>query len=89
VILKHKQMTLADGLVVDRRLVSMLVAGDRHSGTGNRSLEAFTKIAAFYDRLARANTGAQSIVQVLRLDTMAKARIGVNVAEATYYVPGG
>lgn len=89
VILKHKKMPLADGIVIDRRLLSMLVAGDRQSGTGSRSLEAFTKIAAFYDRLARVNTGAQSIVQILRLDTMAKARIGVNVEEASYYVPGG
>jgi hypothetical protein len=89
VILRHKQMPLNDGLVIDRRLVSMLVTGDRYAGTGSRSLEAFTKIAAFYDRLARRANGAQAIVQILRLDNMTKTRIGVNVADAVYYVPGG
>ena len=89
VILRHRDMSPGDGLVIDRRLVGMLVAGDRMSGLGTRNPDAQTKIAAFYDKLARICTNQQNVVQVLRLDNMSKCRIGVNVATGEYYIPGG
>jgi hypothetical protein len=89
VVLCHRSMALGDGLVIDRRLVAMLIAGDRMSGLGSRNLEAQTKVAAFYDALAKTNSNQQSVVQVLRLDNMTKAKIGVNVSTREYYLPGG
>jgi hypothetical protein len=89
VVLCHRSMGLGAGLVIDRRLVAMLIAGDRMSGLGSRNLEAQTKVAAFYDALAKTSTNQQSVVQVLRLDNMTKAKIGVNVSTREYYLPGG
>ncbi|MBF0305007.1 MAG: hypothetical protein HQL41_05090 [Alphaproteobacteria bacterium] len=89
VILAHNEMEPGEGLVIDRRLVSMLIAGDRISGLGTRNFEAQTKIAALYDALARVSSSQQSVVQIMRLDSMKKVKIGVNVANRTYYIPGG
>lgn len=88
IILKHRAMPITDGLIMDRRFVGMLIAGDRLSGFGIRSLEVQTKIAAFYDRLAKICTHKQPVVQILRLDNQKIEKIGVNVDDLTYYVPG-
>lgn len=88
VILKHKQMPIADGLVIDRRLLGMLLAGDRMSGLGSRNLEAYTKVAAFYDRLTKICTNQQNIVQIMRLDNLNKVKIGVSVQTPEYFIPG-
>ena len=89
VILHHKEMEVGQGLILDRRLVEMLIAGGRHLGFGTRNPEAFRRIAAFYDRLTRIVRNPQSIVQILRLDNMARARVGVNIAAGEYFIPGG
>jgi hypothetical protein len=88
VILKHKQMPIGNGLVIDRRFLEMLLAGDRVSGLGSRNLEAYTKVAAFYDRLAKVCTNQQNIVQIMRLDNLNKVKIGVSVATREYFIPG-
>jgi hypothetical protein len=89
VILIHRSAKdLGDGLVINRGMVAMLLAGDRTSGVGARNTEALAKIASFYDRLAKLST-AQNIVQILRLDNAEKVRIGVQVDTRAYFIPGG
>lgn len=89
VVLSHKSMPQGEGLVIDRRLVSMLIAGDRLAGLGTRNFEAQTKIASFYDALAKVSPSQHSVVQVMRLDNLMKVRVGVNIGSGEYYIPGG
>ncbi len=84
VILHHREQSLADGLPVDRRLIRMLLEGDRAVGTGSRSLEALSKIAAFYDRL-RSRAQSQERVKILRLDTQSVTQVGVDVKAKAYF----
>jgi hypothetical protein len=89
VILIHRSAKdLGDGLVINRSMVAMLLAGDRTSGIGTRNAEALAKIASFYDRLAKSSA-AQNVVQILRLDNAEKVRIGVQMDTRTYFIPGG
>jgi len=88
VILKHKDMPISEGLIVDRRFLGMLIAGDRISGLGSRNLEAHTKISAFYDRLARVCKNQQNTVQILRLDNLSRVKIGVSITDRAYFIPG-
>jgi hypothetical protein len=89
VVLAHKKMSMSEGLIIDRRLISMLISSDRMSGLGTKNFEAQTKIAQFYDSLAKTTSNQQSVVQIMRLDNMKKVRIGVNISDRTYYIPGG
>lgn len=86
VILKHKSMGISDGLIMDRRFVKLLIAGDRLSGFGVRSIEAQSKIAAFYDRVAKVSTQRKPVVQILKLDNQKIEKIGIS--DRTYYIPG-
>lgn len=86
VILKHKDMQISEGLIMDRRFVAMLMAGDRMSGLGVRSLEVQSKISAFYDRLTRVNEQKKNVVQILRLDNQKSMQIGIS--ERKFFIPG-
>lgn len=89
ILLIHQDAkNLGDGLVINRKMVAMLLAGDRTSGIGVRNPEALAKIGAFYDRLAKS-ASPQKIVQILRLDNAEKVRIGVQVDTRAYFIPGG
>lgn len=89
VVLIHRSTKdMGDGLVINRSMVAMLLAGDRSSGIGTRNTEALAKIGAFYDRLAKSSN-QQNIVQILRLDNADKVRIGVQTDKRTYFIPGG
>ncbi len=88
VVLHHKDMSPAEGLVIDRRLVRMLKEGDRSMGLGSRNLEAQKKVASFFDRLAR-HASDQQVVSILRLDSGIENQIGVDLASKTYFIPGG
>ena len=89
VILLHRSAKdFGDGLVINRGMVAMLLAGDRTSGIGTRNTEALAKIAAFYDRLAKLSA-SKNIVQILRLDNAEKVRIGVQLDTRAYFIPGG
>jgi hypothetical protein len=90
VVLRHKKMNAHDGLVIDRRLLQMLLAADRVAGLGTRTLEGQRRVGAFYDRLARFADveRSQPVIQILRLDTSTVIRIGVDVPNRQYFVPG-
>jgi hypothetical protein len=88
ILINRSAKDLGDGLVINRNMVAMLLAGDRNSGIGTRNPEALAKIGAFYDRLAKSST-PQNIVQILRLDNAEKLRIGVQVDTRAYFIPGG
>lgn len=88
VIFKHRDMPISEGLIMDRRFVGMLMAGDRLSGFGIRSLEVQTKVATFYDRLAKLCTLKKPVVQILRLDNQKIERIGIKEEDLTYFIPG-
>jgi len=88
VVFKSKNMPAPSGLVMDRRFIRMLMAGDRLSGFGVRSMEVQTKVAAFYDRLAKVHTQKKSVVQILKLENQKIERIGIDERERAYFIPG-
>ena len=78
-----------NGLVMDSRLISQLMDGDRISGLGVRDPEAYSKVSSFYDRLSRGSRPESSqIVRVLRSDTMQQVKIGVSTEKKAYFIPG-
>jgi hypothetical protein len=88
VVFHHRDMAPSEGLVIDRRLLGMLLEGDRSTGLGTRNLEAQKKIAGFFDRLARYATG-QAVVSILRLETGVENQVGVDLETKTFFIPGG
>lgn len=88
VVLHHKEMSPGEGLIIDRRLVRMLLEGDRSMGLGTRNLEAQKKVAGFFDRLAK-HAGNQSVVSILRLDSGVENQIGVDLDTKSFFIPGG
>lgn len=88
VVLHHREMPPAEGLIIDRRLIRMLLEGDRSTGLGTRNLEAQKKVAGFFDRLAPHAAG-QQVVSVLRLDNGVENQVGVDLEGKSFFVPGG
>lgn len=89
VILVHRNAVTENGLVMDKRLISQLMDGDRISGLGVRDPEAYSKVSAFYDRLSRGSRPDSSqIVRVLRSDTMQQFKVGVSAEKKAYFIPG-
>lgn len=88
VVLLHRDMPAAEGLIIDRRLIRMLLEGDRSTGLGTRNLEAQKKVAGFFDRLAPHAVG-QQVVSVLRLDNGVENQVGVDLEARSFFVPGG
>ena len=89
VILAHHDMKTENGLVMDERLISQLMDGDRVSGLGVRDPEAYSKVSSFYDRLSRGSrTESSQIVRILRSDTMQQVKVGVNTEKRAYFIPG-
>lgn len=88
VVLHHRDMAPAEGLIIDRRLIGMLLDGDRSTGLGTRNLEAQKKVAGFFDRLAPHAVG-QSVVSMLRLDNGVENQVGVDIDTKSFFVPGG
>jgi hypothetical protein len=88
VVLHHKATGPGDGLIIDRRLVRMLLEGDRSMGLGTRNLEAQKKVAGFFDRLAK-HAGDQPVVSILRLDSGVENQIGVDLDTKSFFIPGG
>ncbi len=89
VILVHRDMVTENGLVMDGRLISQLMDGDRVSGLGVRDPEAYSKVSSFYDRLSRGGRSESSqIVRILRSDTMQQVKIGVSTDKRAYFIPG-
>jgi len=89
VVLKHREMPVSDGLLLDRRLINMLLAGDRQSGIGVRNQEAHARISAFFDKLTKYAKTHGPIVQILRLDNHVRVKVGVNAEDRSYFIAGG
>lgn len=89
VILSRKGDPPDLGLRVDRILLAALIAAEQGLPSTFRSGEPGARIAAFYDRLARASANASqpsrvAEVRFVDIDTGANLSIGVDVNDARY-----
>jgi hypothetical protein len=90
VVLAHKEGSAADGLRIDRALLSSLLDAANGLPTSFRRGEPETRIAAFYERLRYRLIDADESTVYVRLvdrDTGANHRVAVDVRVGTFVEP--
>lgn len=90
VILAHKDSVAADGLRIDRALLSAVMDAANGLPTSFRRGEPETRIAAFYERLRYRLTDADESTVYVRLvdrDTGSNHRVAVDVRGGTFVQP--